>query len=163
MNEERQQILERTIKLLELLEKEDSKDIDIKKAIENITKIFSPDYERIPIDLRKALGIAYGTALSESDLPTCAHYTRKTLAILRTAIKRARGPQRQIEDVEKLAQMIDSEISFCERSETPVFDRLWKVTNQALGYISDRVFEGYGAFTSTGFGFTKQEFKGDRS
>lgn len=157
-SKEEEELLVLAKNLVALIEDEKSHEKnEFYTIINQITKILGPSYYSIPSDLKKALGVAYGSTLAETETAMKAAYTRSTLSLLRAAVKLARGPQKQIDEIDKYIKDLEKEVSICEQSEEPLLDELWKKTNRILDYISLLIFSGYGEIRGEGFKFTKKE------
>ena len=145
--------------LVDLLE--DDKDHEVKEIyaiMGKISKILGPSSNLIPQDLKKGLGVAYACALSETDTPSKAAYTRSALSLLRSCISIAHGPKKQIINTDYYIGLIGEEIKNVETGgEEARLDGLWLKTNRAIDYITLLIFtNGYGEINSKGFSFTKE-------
>jgi hypothetical protein len=146
-------------KLVSLLEDEKDHEVkDVYMIIDKMVKILGPSYSSIPQDLKKALGVAFASALAETSIPERASYTRTALSLLRGAIKLARGPKSQIDKVDSYIYLLEREIKTIEQhGEEAMLDELWKKTNRADDYLTLMVFNGYGEINQKGFSFERKE------
>jgi hypothetical protein len=130
--------------------------IEVYTILNNISLIIGPEFSLIPKDLRSSLGIAWAETIDEPNTLARAVRTRSTLSILRAAIMLAHGPKNQISETDLYIKSIDNEIKKCEDAgEDAKFDELWKKTNNAIDFITQLTFTGYGQVRGEGFKFSR--------
>ena len=157
MENKEEEIIKYAEELLALLkdEKEHST-IEVYLIVNKITGILGPEYALIPKDLKSSLGIAWAETIDEPNTYARAVRTRSTFSILRAAVKIAHGPKKQILQIDAYIKSIDDEIKKCEdQGEDAKLDELWKVTNNAIDYITLLAFNGYGQIKGDGFKFSR--------
>jgi hypothetical protein len=145
--------------LVALLESEKTKSVsDVYSIINKIIKIIGPSYANIPTDMKRGLGVAYASALGETEIGAKAAYTRSALSLLRGAVKIARGPKSQLNTIDNYIYTMEQEMkNIEEQGEEAMLDKLWAKTNRTIDYITLMSFNGYGELNSKGFNFTKDD------
>lgn len=129
---------------------------EIYSIINKIALTIGPEFSLIPKDLKSSLGIAWAETIDEPNTYARAVRTRSTFSILRAAVKIAHGPKKQILQIDAYIKGIDDEIKKCEdQGEDAKLDELWKVTNNAIDYITLLAFNGYGQIKGDGFKFSR--------
>lgn len=118
-----------------------------------IKKLIDPNFTAIPADLKKSIGMATVTAVAAPDPEQRIDIVRAGLALLRTAVILASGPQSK-EHLEKILsheKAISAELKRIspdpEAEHVTLFDIVWRATS----YLVLMSFSGYGEINSAGF------------
>jgi len=164
MTPQEDELLKNAKNMVDMLE--DDKQHDPREVyiiINKIIKILGPSYSLIPVDMKKALGVAYATSIGEPEPVLKAGFTRSALGILRGTVVLAHGPKKQLNDIDAYIFAIDREMRRVDEcGEDAMTATLWSLANRANDYLGLMIFNGYGEINSRGFNFTrKEEIKGD--
>ena len=141
----------------ELVEiQKDGKDHSVKeffKILEKIKMLIDPNFAAIPPDLKKSIGMATVTAVAAPEPEQRVDIVRAGLALLRTAVILAGGPQSK-EHLDKILsheKAISTELKRIspdpEAERITLFDIVWRATS----YLVLMSFSGYGEINSAGF------------
>jgi hypothetical protein len=123
------------------------------KILEKIKMLIDPNFLAIPEDLKRSIGIATVSAVAAPDPEQRVDIVRAGLALLRTAVLMAGGPQTRfyLEKIKAHENAISSELKRIapdsEAERVTLFDTVWRATS-FLVFMS---FNGYGEINSTGF------------
>ena len=121
--------------------------------LDKIKKLIDPNFNAIPADLKKSIGMATVTAVAAPDPEQRVDIVRAGLTLLRTAVILAGGPQKKeyldkilahekaiSEELKRIAPDSDSE-------HVTLFDVVWRATS----FLVLMSFSGYGEINSAGF------------
>ncbi len=123
------------------------------KILEKIKMLIDPNFMAIPEDLKRSIGIATVSAVAAPDPEQRVDIVRAGMALLRTAVLMAGGPQTPsyLEKIKAHENAISSELKRIapdpEAERVTLFDTVWRATS-FLVFMS---FNGYGEINSTGF------------
>jgi len=124
------------------------------KILEKIKMLIDPNFMAIPEDLKRSIGIATVSAVAAPDPEQRVDIVRAGLALLRTAVLMAGGPQTRfyLEKIKAHENAISTELKRIapaegEAERVTLFDTVWRATS-FLVFMS---FNGYGEINSTGF------------
>lgn len=123
------------------------------KILEKIKMLIDPNFMAIPEDLKRSIGIATVSAVAAPDPEQRVDIVRAGMALLRTAVLMAGGPQTRfyLEKIKAHENAISSELKRIapdgEAERVTLFDTVWRATS-FLVFMS---FNGYGEINSTGF------------
>lgn len=123
------------------------------KILEKIKMLIDPNFMAIPEDLKRSIGIATVSAVAAPDPEQRVDIVRAGMALLRTAVLMAGGPQTRfyLEKIKAHENAISTELKRIapdsEAERVTLFDTVWRATS-FLVFMS---FNGYGEINSTGF------------
>ena len=123
------------------------------KILEKIKMLIDPNFMAIPEDLKRSIGIATVSAVAAPDPEQRVDIVRAGMALLRTAVLMAGGPQTRfyLEKIKAHENAISTELKRIapdsEAERVTMFDTVWRATS-FLVFMS---FNGYGEINSTGF------------
>ena len=123
------------------------------KILEKIKMLIDPNFMAIPEDLKRSIGIATVSAVAAPDPEQRVDIVRAGMALLRTAVLMAGGPQMRfyLEKIKAHENAISTELKRIapdsEAERVTLFDTVWRATS-FLVFMS---FNGYGEINSTGF------------
>jgi hypothetical protein len=121
--------------------------------LDKIKKLIDPNFTAIPSDLKKSIGMATVTAVAAPDPEQRVDISRAGLALLRTAVILAGGPQKKeyLDKIKAHEEAISAELKRIapdpESEHVTLFDITWRATS-FLVFMS---FSGYGEINSAGF------------
>lgn len=126
--------------------------------LDKIKKLIDPNFTAIPPDLKKSIGMATVTAVAAPDPEQRVDIARAGLALLRTAVILAGGPEARdhLEKIKAHENAISTELKRIapdpESEHITLFDTVWRATS----FLVLMSFSGYGEINSAGF-----SWKGD--
>lgn len=155
---------EKTNKAAELLKyskelvemQEDGNEHSYKEFFEilgKIKKLIDPNFTAIPADLKKSIGMATVTAVAAPDPEQRVDIVRAGLALLRTAVIIAGGPQSK-EHLDKILsheKAISTELKRISPDPDSEHVTLFDITWRATSFLVLMSFSGYGEINSAGF------------
>lgn len=153
-SEKEAELLKYSEELVEM--QKDGKEHSYKEFFEvlgKIKKLIDPNFNAIPTDLKKSIGMATVTAVAAPDPEQRVDIVRAGMVLLRSAVILAGGPQKE----EYLKKILDHEKAISaelkrispdpESEHVTLFDITWRATS-FLVFMS---FSGYGEINSAGF------------
>lgn len=153
-SEKEAELLKYSEELVEM--QKDGKEHSYKEFFEvlgKIKKLIDPNFNAIPADLKKSIGMATVTAVAAPDPEQRVDIVRAGMVLLRSAVILAGGPQKE----EYLKKILDHEKAISaelkrispdpESEHVTLFDITWRATS-FLVFMS---FSGYGEINSAGF------------
>jgi hypothetical protein len=154
MSDKEAELLKYSKELIEI--QEDGKEHSYKEFFEilgKIKKLIDPNFTAIPVDLKKSIGMATVTAVAAPDPEQRVDIVRAGLALLRTAVILAGGPQSRdhLEKILSHEKAISAELKRispdAESEHVTLFDIVWHDTS----FLVLMSFSGYGEINSAGF------------
>ena len=121
--------------------------------LDKIKKLIDPNFTAIPTDLKKSIGMATVTAVAAPDPEQRVDICRAGLALLRTAVILAGGPQKMeyLDKIKAHEKAISNELKRIspdpESEHVTLFDITWRATS----FLVLMSFSGYGEINSSGF------------